>query len=418
MKILIVHQYYLFRGEPGGSRFNELARMWRDAGHDVTVVAGNRNYSTGQVPADLPRRWTLKTDDAGVTVWRCHVPASYSRSAIGRMWAFAGFTITSLLAGIRASRPDVIITTSPPLTVALTGWVLSRLWFRGTRWVFEVRDLWPESAVTTGVLGGRSWLTRALYQLEAAAYRSCDCINVLTPAFRDDIVRRGLAPAAKITFVPNGADLDAFSPGPRDNPVRSAHGWGDRFVVLYAGAHGRANAIHQLVDVADRLRTRRDILIATAGDGPERAACEQRATDLGLDNIQFLGPVAKSQMPALVSASDCGVSVLQANETFRTVYPNKVFDYMACARPVLLGIDGVARALVCDEAGAGVFAAPEDGWSLAQQIEWLADHPAERDAMGVRGRRWVTTHATREGLAAKYLAILEHLAAPRAPRAA
>ncbi len=409
MKILIVHQYYLFAGQPGGSRFNELARHWAKAGHDVTVVAGNQNYATGEVLPEFRRRWAVRTLDGSVTVWRCHVPTTYNTGTAGRMWALVGFTASSLLALARVERPDVVLTTSPPLTVAVTGWLLTRLRFRNAKWVFEVRDLWPESAVSTGVLAERSLLTRMLYRLEAAAYRTCDLVNVLTPAFRDDIVRRGLAPAEKISLVPNGADIEAFQPGPRDNGFRRQLGWGDRFVVLYAGAHGRANAVHQLVEAAAALRSRTDILIASAGDGPERKRCELRAAELGLTNLVFLGPVAKEQMPDLVNAADAGAAVLQANPTFKTVYPNKVFDYMACARPVLLAIDGVARSLVCDDAQAGVFAAPEDTEALASAIEWLADHSADRIAMGARGRAWVVANASREMLAAKYLAILENL---------
>lgn len=409
MRILIVHQYYLTPGQPGGSRFNELARFWAEAGHEVTVVAGSRNYATGHVPQEYRRKPVVRTTDGPVSVWRCWVPASYNKSTPGRMCGFTGFFLTSLLAGVQAQRPDVVVTTSPPLTVAVTGWVLTRLRFPRAKWVFEVRDLWPESAVSTGVLRADSALVRVLYRLERLAYRASDRINVLTPAFRDDIANRALAPLGKISMVPNGADLHRFAPAERDNDARRRLGWGDRFVVLYAGAHGRANAVHQLVDAAAALRDRSAILIACAGDGPERERCEKLARERGLDNIVFLGPVAKEEMPDLIAAADVGVAVLQANPTFKTVYPNKVFDYMACARPTLLCIDGAARALVCDEARAGVFAAPEDPAAIADRIKWLADHPAERRKLGESGRRWVASKASREVLAARYLKILEEV---------
>src|SRR5690606_35387985 len=135
------------------------------------------------------------------------------------------------------------------------------------------------------------------------------------------------------------ADLDLFAPGPREGATREALGWGDRFVVLYAGAHGRANALHQLLDAAERLRDRPDVLIATVGDGPERAALEQDARRRGLDNVAFCGAQPKERMPELINACDVGAAVLQDNPTFRTVYPNKVFDYMACERPTLIAID-------------------------------------------------------------------------------
>lgn len=408
VRILVVHQHYLQAGEPGGSRFNEFARLWAQAGHQVSVIAGTVNYTTGRVPPRYRGRWLTAEDDGPVKVWRCHVPRSYSGSYVGRMWAFLGWTLSAATAALRAGPADVVIATSPPLVAPLPGWLAARL--RRAALIFEVRDLWPESAVTTGVLSERGVLTRVLYRLERWACRVADRINVLTPAFRDDIVKRALAPAGKICFVPNGADLELFAPGPRYNEVRSEMGWGDRFVVMYAGAHGRANAVRQLLDAAELLRDRPDILIATVGDGPERAALEVEARQRGLSNVMFCGPQPKGRMPAFVNACDAGAAVLQDNPTFRTVYPNKVFDYMACARPTLLAIDGVARELVCGQAEAGVFARPENAGELAEAIRRLADDPAGRERMGSRGRSWVVANASRESLAQRYLAVMEELA--------
>jgi glycosyltransferase involved in cell wall biosynthesis len=411
MKILVVHQYYLMPGQSGGSRFNELSRLWSEAGHEVTVVAGTVDYTTGQTPERYRGRWVVREHDGPVTVHRCHVPESYGKSYAGRMWAFFGFTLSATTAALAVPRPDVVIATSPPLVAVFPGWAAARLRLRRSPWIFEIRDLWPESAVTTGVLRAGSPLTRALYAVERWAAWSADRINVLTPAFREDIVRRGLAPDDKVVFVPNGADVESFRPGPRDNDVRRELGWGDRFVAMYAGAHGRANALGQLVEAAALLRDRPDVLIACVGDGPERPALEADARRRGLDNVVFYGAQPKDRMPAFVNACDVGAAVLQDNPTFRTVYPNKVFDYMACERPTLLAIDGVARRLVCDEARAGVFAQPEDAASIAAAIRALADDPEGRAEMGRRGRAWVLANATRESLASRYLAIMEALVA-------
>lgn len=407
MRILVVHQFYLQPGEPGGSRFNEFARLWSAEGHQVTVVAGTVNYATGKAPEKYRGRWNTREHDGDVIVWRCHVPASYGKSYVGRMWAFFAFTLSASTAVLRCAKPDIVIATSPPLVAAIPGW-LAAVWHRA-RLIFEIRDLWPESAITTGVLREGSLLTRVLYAMERFACRRADCVNVLTPAFREDLVKRGLAHEGKIVFVPNGADLEHFRPSPPDLVIRQELGWGDRFVVMYAGAHGRANAIGQLVDAAALLRDRRDILIASVGDGPERKQHEERARALGLDNIRFAGPQPKERMPALVNACDAGAAVLQNNPTFRTVYPNKVFDYMACEKPTLLAIDGVARKLVCDDARAGIFAEPENADELASAIRKLADDPAGRAEMGRRGRAWVEANAGRDALAEKYLAVMKEI---------
>jgi len=409
LNILVVHQYYLMPGQPGGSRFNEMARLWSSQGHRVTVIAGTVDHGAGKAPERYRGRWITKESDGEVTVYRCYVPGTYGTSFAGRMWGFLGFTLSASTAAIRVDRPDVVIATSPPLVAAIPGWIAARVSLRPVPWVFEIRDLWPESAVTTGVLRASSPLTKALYALEKWACRSAQRVNVLTPAFRRDIERRGLAVGNKIVFVPNGADTEAFSPQSRDHAARQQFGWGDRFVAMYAGAHGFANALTQLIDAAELLRDRPDILIACLGDGPERKKLEAEAARRGLENIRFYGPQAKASMPLMVNACDAGIAALRNIPTFRTVYPNKVFDYMACAKPVLLAIDGVARELVCGDADAGLFAEPENAKAIADALRIFADHPQECKRMGLNGRRWVQANAGREALASRYLRILEEV---------
>lgn len=417
MKIVVFYQHYLAKGAPGGSRYNEFARLWAEAGHDVTVITGTLNHTTGQVPEAYRGKWWVKEKDGKVDVWRCYVPPTYHSSYLGRMWSFFGFTLSTATAAVFCDAPDVIIATSPPLTIVVPGWIAkhARPWRKAPGLVFEIRDLWPESAVTTGVLSETSPLTNLLYRLERWGVSVADRVNVLTPAFRDDLIRRGLASEDKIVFVPNSADVGLFVPGPRDNAVRREHGWGDKFVVLYAGAHGRANALDQLVETAELLREQRNILLVTVGDGTEKKRLVETAAQRKLDNIAFLGSQPKEKMVDFVNAADVGAAVLQNNPTFRTVWPNKVFDYMACSRPTLLAIDGVARKLVCEEAKAGVFAEPENPAAIASAIRALAADPAGCARMGESGRAWVLANARREALAEKYLTILEQLAARHAP---
>lgn len=411
MKIAIIHQYYLMPGQSGGARFNEMARMWSERGHEVTIVAGTVDYGSGKAPERYRGKWVTTERDGAVTVYRCHVPASYSRGFLGRKWAFLGFTLSASTAALMIPRPDIVIATSPPLIAVIPGWLAARFRFRPVPWIFEMRDLWPESAVTTGVLKAKSLLTRILYLLEKWAASSATAVNVLTPAFRDDLLERGLAPAEKIHFVPNGADIELFEPGPADDQLRRTLGWEGKFVAMYAGAHGLANAVGQLVNAAALLRDRSDILIACVGDGPKRQELEAEAAARGLDNIRFYGAQPKTAMPALVRACDVGLAVLQNNPTFRTVYPNKVFDYMSCAKPSLLAIDGIARKLVCDEAQAGVFAEPENASAIAEAIRNLADSPEACARMGNSGRSWVLENASRRGLAERYLGIMLSLKA-------
>ena len=396
-------------GQFGGSRFNEMSRLWSERGHQVSVIAGTVDHGTGKKPERYRGRWVVTEQDGPVTVHRCHVPESYGKSYAGRMWAFFGFTLSASWAALFAERPDVVIGTSPPLVAVIPAWIAARVSPRRVPWIFEMRDLWPESAVTTGVIGANSPLTKILYALEKWGCRRAQKINVLTPAFEEDLVRRGLAERSKIAFVPNGADIENFVPGARDNAARREFGWGERFVALYAGAHSRANAVGQLLDAAEVLRARPDVFIGCVGDGPERMKLETDARTRGLTNIAFYGAQPKERMPEIVNACDLGMAVLQNNPTFRTVYPNKVFDYMSCARPVLLAIDGVARDLVCGQARAGVFAEPENGTAIASEILTLAGNAEECARLGRNGREWVIANASRESLAERYLGVMREL---------
>jgi len=411
VRILIVHQYFLGARDAGGSRFNQFARYWAEAGHEVTVLAGTVHYATGRKdPAYKGRFVVRETAPGGVRVLRCHVSEAYNVSFVGRAWAYASFTLSSLWAGLTAApRPDVVLATSPPLTVGVTAWLLRLL--TGAGYVFEVRDLWPESAIDSGVL--RHPVMKAVgYALEWLSYRGASWVNALTPAFEEVLATRKRVPRERLSMIPNGADLDLLAPGPKANRVRSSLGLEGRFVVTYVGAHGRANRLMQLVEAAERLRADQDVVLLLIGDGMEKPMLQEEVRRRGLENVRFVDSVPKRAIGDYINASDVCTAVLQANDTFKTVYPNKLFDYMTCARPILLGIDGAARRLV-EESGAGVFAEPENPDALAARVRELKADPDRCEAMGRAGRRLVETHYDRRDLAGRYLRILERLARPR-----
>lgn len=412
MKILVVHQYFLGKDDAGGSRWNQFSKYWAEAGHEVTILAGMVHYAKGTKAPEYKGRFLVREQiQPNVTVYRCHVSESYNKSFAGRAWAYASFTFSSLWAGIfKADRPDVIVATSPPLTVAPTMWLLSR--FHRVPAVFEVRDLWPESAIDTGVLTSKPIIAMS-YKLEALAYRKARWINVLTPAFEEALVAKKGVSRDRISMIPNGADLDIMTPGPKDNEIRRRLGLEGRFVVSYFGAHGRANKVGQLLDVAERLKdTHPDVRILLVGDGMEKAAIVEDARKRCLDNVIFVDSVPKEQVCDYINASDVCTAVLMKNDTFKTVYPNKVFDYMSCKRPTIIAIDGVARQLV-EDAGAGLYAEPENPQAFIDALLKLKNDPALMQRMGEDGYRHASQHYSREGMARKYLALLERLAAER-----
>lgn len=412
MRILIIHQFYLGKSESGGSRFNQLARYWTAHGHQVTVLAGTVNYATGKKSTSYRSGWvTEEQDESGARVLRCHVSESYNRSYPGRLWAYFSFLASATWAGLfRAGKHQVIVASSPPLFVGIPAFVISRL--RRIPLVFEVRDLWPQFAVETGVLTNH-WIIRLSCWLERFLYRKADHINVLTPAFHDILLSRGI-PGKKLSMIPNGADLDLFQPRAHDKGVVSQYGWDDKFVVLYAGAHGRANALEQVLGTARLLLDHSNILFALVGDGMEKPRLKTQASMLGLTNVQFIDAQPKSRMPEITSAADVGLAVLKKTDGFKSVYPNKLFDYMACARPVIVAIDGAARSLV-EEAHAGIFAEPEDSAQLRDAVLALYGDRDLAHQYGQNGYAYVRDHFSRDRQADQYLELLSWLVQIKGP---
>jgi len=412
VKILIIHQYFLGRDDPGGSRWNQFAKYWAAAGHEVTVLAGMVHYAKGTKALPYRGKFLVREQvSPGVTLLRCHVSGLYNKSFLGRFWAYLSFAFSSTLAGIlRAPAPDIIVGTSPPLTVALTMWALAV--FYGVPAVFEVRDLWPESAVDTGVLRWRPliWLG---YRLEELAYRRATWINVLTPAFEEALATRKGVSRRRISMIPNGADLDLMAPGPKDNDVRRKLHLEGKFVVSYFGAHGRANRVGQLLDVAELLKhSHPDVRIVLVGDGMEKPMLVEQANTRGLDNVVFVDAVPKREVADYINASDVCTAVLMRNDTFKTVYPNKVFDYMSCARPIILAIDGTARRML-ESAGAGIYVEPENADAFAEAVLQLKDDPQRCHQMSKCGLEFVRANYDRRRLAGRFLARLLALVAAR-----
>lgn len=406
MRLLLIHQYFLEKDDGGGSRFNEMTRIWSEAGHEVTVLAGMVHYAFGKKREKYRGKYVVAESYLpGVEVWRCHVSEGYNAHFWGRLLGYFSFVFSSLYAGLFKVRGkyDVIVVTSPPLFVGITAFVLSRL--RGIPYVFEVRDLWPESAIDTGVLTN-PWLIRLAYWFEALMYRKARLVNVLTPAFREKLTREKGVDARKVILIPNAADFslaDHLHKNFDREAFRREHGLDNRIVITYVGAHGVANHLVQVLDTAEQLRQEPQVLFLLIGDGMQKPMLVEEAQRRGLENIRFVDPVPKQEVFKYILASDFGASVLKKVDTFKTVYSNKTFDYMACKLPVLMVIDGVSRTLV-EEAGCGRYIEPENPELFAETIRrYLAQGPKVWRRQGEAGYLFAKTHFDREVLADRYL---------------
>jgi glycosyltransferase involved in cell wall biosynthesis len=396
--ILLIHQAFAAIGEPGGTRHHELARELARRGHRVTVLAGGVSYLTGR---RVGRGWLQRQrDDAGVRIWRPYTYPGWHRSFVRRVVSFISFMLSSFVVGLGVSNVDLVWGTSPPIFQAASSWVLARI--KRVPYVLEIRDLWPYFAVQVGVLRS-GLLIRMSRWLERFLYRHADRVVVNSPGFIEHVRERG---ARFVDLVPNGVDIAMFDPGSSGQSFRRENGLGDDFLVLYAGAHGLSNDLGVALAAAGLLRGEPGLTFVLVGDGKEKPALVEEAAALGLDNVRFLPPVEKRAMRDALAAANACLAILKPIAAYGTTYPNKVFDYMAAGRPVLLAIDGVIRQVV-ERADAGVFVPPGDPGALAQAVRLLRADPARAEAMGANGRRYVAEHFDRASSAEQILACFE-----------
>lgn len=408
MRILLIHQYFLEKGEGGGSRFNEMSKSWSEQGHEITVLAGMVHYNTGKKTQKYKGKFTYKDliFYKNVDVIRCHVSESYNINFIGRLWAYFSFVFSSTYAGLFKTKGnyDIIIVTSPPLFLGVTGYLLSRI--NRIPYVFEIRDLWPESAIDTGLLKNKL-IIKFAYWFEGFIYKRAKLINVLTPAFRDKLIRIKCVPKEKVILIPNAADFSFAKKIQKEFSFDALNfkkelGFENKFVITYVGAHGFANHLIQLIDAAEKLQNT-NIVFQLIGSGMRKEFLQKEVIKRSLCNVIFREPVPKSEVFKYILASDVGTSVLKNVETFKTIYSNKTFDYMSCKKPILLVIDGISRELV-ETAKCGIFAEPENPLSIANKSKEMSTlEKSDLNQMGLNGYNYARENFDRVKLSKKYI---------------
>ena len=262
---------------------------------------------------------------------------------------------------------------SPTLFSVVAAWLLSRR--LGAPFVFEVRDLWPAIFAELGVLRNR-FILRSLECLEMFLYRRSAAVVTVTRGFAENIERRGIE-KAKIHFIPNGVDLEAFEPGPPDAELLARLKLTGRFVVLYCGAHGISHALARVLDAAERLREDSTVRFLFVGEGAEKGRLVEDARQRGLENVSFLPAVPRQQVPALYRSADVCLVPLKRVPLFRTFIPSKMFEILACGRPIIASVEGEA-AQILEESGAALVIPPEDSGLLAESISRLRADTARR----------------------------------------
>ena len=410
MKILYISQYFPPEMGAPSARVSELAQRWEQAGHDVTVLTGFPNHPDGNIRPEYRRsfrRMIFRERVRDVNVVRSWLLPLPNRRPLERMLNYSSFMASAAITGSFLGAPDAVIASSPQLLVGLAGWWVSRL--KHVPFIFEVRDLWPESLVAVGVGNAKSALHRSLTRIAAFLYQKADHIVVVTPAFREFLVDRWQVSAEKISVVPNGVETRIFSPQIPNHDLRNSIGADGKFVASFIGTMGLAHGLNTLIAAAERFqRTAPDILFMLVGEGADRARITAIAEAKGLSNIRFVPQQLREKVPDYIAASDVCLVLLKKSEVFETVIPTKMLEFMSCSKPVILGVGGQAREMI-EASRAGVCIEPENVDQLCEAILKFKKEVWLRESLGRNGREYIIRNLSRERTADEYLEVLNEV---------
>jgi hypothetical protein len=393
------------------SRTFEHCREWAKAGHRVTVITCVPNFPKGEVyPGYRNKPWQSETLE-GVRVVRVWSYIAANAGFGRRILDYQSFMVAATLASLAVGKVDVVVGTSPQFFTVCAAYVVSRL--KHVPFVFELRDLWPESIEAVGAMGGGFGL-RLLRRLAFFLYRQAALVVSVTHSFRYALAREGIDPR-KIAVVTNGVDLGRFQAQAKNPKLVETLGLQGQFVVGYIGTHGLAHGLETLLQAADVLRQEpggevfRFILL---GDGARKAALQAQARRMGLDNVLFLNSVAKEDVVDYWSLLDVSIIHLKKSEVFTTVIPSKLFESMGMGIPIALGVAGEAAELVEREA-VGLLFEPENADQLCERLRTLRDQPTLRHSLRDNALAAAQRY-DRSALARRMLALLERLVSPPA----
>lgn len=405
MKILIVTQIYLPEMGALANRLYPIVRELVAKGHDVTVATGMPSYPAGKVFPDYRGRLFMRETKDGYTILRtAYVTTPRNKSKALQLVSYLSFIPAVLVSGLRAGRFDVVFITAPPPFPIISAIQLARL--RGAKLVMDVRDLWSDELISYCGMREGSTPVRVVRQIERWGYRSADLVTCTTNSLIDTVVERG-ANRNRTMLLPNGADLEFF----RRLPVSAEadrYGFGNRFVVMYSGLFGIKHGLEVLLDAARMLRNRNDIVFFLLGNGARRDALLKKIRDESINNVIIGNECSVEEVPKITARSGVCFAATQAEPYAEKLISVKIFEYMACEKPVIGSVVGES-ARVIHESGAGIVVSPGDAHAVADAVVRLHKNTKLRKQMGKAGRRYVEQRYSRAAWAAQLCQSLENL---------
>ncbi len=405
MKVLILHMRFDPDLTGTGPLVTDLATDLVELGDEVTVVTSMPHYGRHEIAPEYRGRLLHRSNFNGVDLWRTFVYIPPSSSGFQRSINYLSYTFMSVVGGLMAKKPDVILCVNPPITVGFSGWLLSLA--RRAPMVFNVQDVWPDCLVIIDQLRS-PLLTSVFKRLEKLIYRVSACVTVLSEGMKENLTRKGV-PDGKIAVIPNWANIEAIRPVDRENSFREGCGLNGHFVVMFAGNLGFIAVLDQVLEAARLLEDEDHIQFLIVGEGNAKPGLVSRADELRLKNVRFLPTQPKEVLPEMLGAADLSLVTLNRHLGQLNV-PSKTYSIMASARPVLASVpENSEIARLVRVSGCGLDVPPEDPRLLAQAIRSLSRQPEKLRLFGANGRRYVAEHLNRRSLTAQYHKLLNQI---------
>ena len=402
MRILFLSHYFPPEVNAPATRTYEHCRQWVRDGHQVTVVTCAPNHPQGRVYEGYRNRIYQRETKDGINIVRVWTFVTANEGFLKRTLNYISYMCSACMVSLFLPKADIVLSTSPQFFNGLAGYVVSKL--RRIPWVLEIRDLWPESIVAVGAIKSPVIII-LLEWIERFAYRKTDRIVPVTDSFKTYMLGKGIQ-AGKITVVKNGVDLAQYAPRDGASTLAEELGIKGKFVVSYLGTHGMAHHLETIFHAASRLSSSKHIVFLMVGDGAERQALLQMRDDMALGNVMMLDQQPKSRMRDFWALSDISLVLLKKSDLFKTVIPSKIFESLAMAKPIILGVEGES-ADILRAAKAGICIEPEQADDLAAQVLELSQNAERCRQLGRNGRRYVMEHFDRIVLARKLASVLE-----------
>jgi glycosyltransferase involved in cell wall biosynthesis len=412
MRIVFLTQYYPPETGAAQNRLSDLARRLTRMGHLVTVLTALPSYPKGEIYPEYRRSFIVTEDDSGVHIVRTWIHATTKTGFVARIASYLSFALLSVVVGWRmVENADIIVVESPPLFLGFSGYLLSRL--KHARFILNVSDLWPESAVVLGVLRNK-YLIRSATWAEEWLYRHAIIVTGQTQGIVRSVRKRCATPAHLLTNGVAPEFIDQVECAhKRRAQLRHRFNFDGQFIVAYMGLHGLAQGLETLLHSAELLTEQEAIRFCFFGDGPDKPRLQSLASRREIENVEFFPSLPADQMAELLAAVDVSIVPLKRNDLFKGALPSKLFEALGAGVPIIAALDGEAKELI-ERSEAGLVVEPENPEDMSRMVLRLFRDPELCKRLGENGRAFVRVHHDREEIAKRlegllFSAVFPHL---------